>query len=218
MIGSLGIEYVQFAVAPDKLLFSENAFIKSNYPQQWQATYKREKMDAIDPILSHCRNSSIPITWRPDIFVTPAQQALYQEASNHGLRFGISLPIHGPDGEFGMLSCASCSNDDAMRLLDDAEFLAHLALMRDYAFESSRRFFKKHQDSDKLVKLTARERECLTWLVAGKSSWEISKIINCAEVTVNFHINNIKGKFNVRTRQQAIAKAIMAGALSVLPH
>ncbi|MGI4849462.1 MAG: helix-turn-helix transcriptional regulator, partial [Janthinobacterium lividum] len=42
----------------------------------------------------------------------------------------------------------------------------------------------------------------------GKTSWETSQIISCSEPTVNFHIGNVNRKLNVRTRQEAISKAI----------
>ena len=62
--------------------------------------------------------------------------------------------------------------------------------------------------------LTRRELEVLKWVMAGKSSWEISRITDCAEATVNFHISNIRQKFNVSTRQQALVKAIALGILN----
>ncbi|WP_376767374.1 helix-turn-helix domain-containing protein [Paludibacterium denitrificans] len=40
------------------------------------------------------------------------------------------------------------------------------------------------------VTLTPREKECLSWVSAGKTSWEIARILNVAEATVIFHISN----------------------------
>jgi LuxR family quorum-sensing transcriptional regulator LasR len=62
-------------------------------------------------------------------------------------------------------------------------------------------------------KLTRRELEVLKWVMAGKSSWEISRITNCSEATVNFHMANVRQKFNVNTRQQAVVKAISLGMI-----
>ena len=63
-------------------------------------------------------------------------------------------------------------------------------------------------------RLTKRELEVLNWVMVGKSSWEISKITNCSEATVNFHIGNVRQKFGVSTRQQALVKAIGMGILT----
>ena len=39
-------------------------------------------------------------------------------------------------------------------------------------------------------------------------------ILGCSEATVNFHISNIRFKFKVNTRQQAIVKAISLGLIN----
>lgn len=56
--------------------------------------------------------------------------------------------------------------------------------------------------------LSARELNVLRWLKYGKTSWEISKILEISENTVNFHIKNIKRKLNASNRQHAVAIAI----------
>ena len=60
-------------------------------------------------------------------------------------------------------------------------------------------------------RLTRREFEVLNWLKEGKTSWEISVILNLSERCVNFHINNAKNKLNAVNRTQAVAVALGAG-------
>jgi LuxR family quorum-sensing transcriptional regulator LasR len=92
--------------------------------------------------------------------------------------------------------------------------LASLTLVRDYAQESARKFTVPKVAQASRVKLTARELECLKWVAAGKSSWEVSRILGRSEATVNFHLANIMRKFDVGTRQQAIVKSIAAGLVT----
>ncbi|HUH39316.1 MAG TPA: helix-turn-helix transcriptional regulator [Castellaniella sp.] len=63
--------------------------------------------------------------------------------------------------------------------------------------------------------LTAREQECLQWAAQGKTSWEIGRILNITERTVNFHIANTCEKLQVRTRQAAITMALQGNLISV---
>ncbi|APC14455.1 helix-turn-helix transcriptional regulator [Pseudomonas frederiksbergensis] len=63
------------------------------------------------------------------------------------------------------------------------------------------------------ITLTAREKEVLTWGVAGKSSWEIAQICSCSEAGVNYHFCNIRRKFGVRSRWAAMAKALEQGLI-----
>lgn len=87
-------------------------------------------------------------------------------------------------------------------------------MIRDYVFESSKKFtqLKNYIQPDKTF-LTRREIECLRWAAEGKSSWEMSVICKCTEATVNFHFANIRKKFKVNTRQQAIVKTMQLGLI-----
>lgn len=61
--------------------------------------------------------------------------------------------------------------------------------------------------------LTKRQLEILHWGKAGKSNWEIAKILNITERTVKFHFGNIYKNLDVLNRSQAIVKAIEDGIL-----
>jgi LuxR family quorum-sensing system transcriptional regulator SolR len=55
------------------------------------------------------------------------------------------------------------------------------------------------------VSLTAKERDVLKWVIEGKTSWEIGKILETSERTVKFHLKNVYAKLNVCNRAQAVA-------------
>jgi LuxR family quorum-sensing transcriptional regulator LasR len=65
------------------------------------------------------------------------------------------------------------------------------------------------------ARLTAKEIQALMWCFKGKTSWEIARIQNCSESTVNFHFSNIRRKFAVRSRSAALLKAIETGAINI---
>jgi len=65
------------------------------------------------------------------------------------------------------------------------------------------------------AQLTAKETQTLMWLFKGKTSWEIARIQNCSESTVNFHFSNIRRKFAVNSRSAALLKAIESGAIRI---
>jgi DNA-binding CsgD family transcriptional regulator len=62
--------------------------------------------------------------------------------------------------------------------------------------------------------LSEREREVLRWTSEGKSSWDISMILNISERTVKFHIMNIKKKLDAVNRAHAVAKALRMKIIS----
>ena len=64
----------------------------------------------------------------------------------------------------------------------------------------------------KLVQLTEREAETLTWAARGKTSSDIAQILGLTKRTVDFHIDNARIKLCANTRMHAAVKAV-AGQL-----
>ena len=61
--------------------------------------------------------------------------------------------------------------------------------------------------------ITAREVEVLTWVRDGKTNDEIADILGLSMLTVKNHLRHAMKKLVVRTRGQAVAKAIALGLL-----
>ena len=213
-----GFEQVLYGAVSSRHARLETAFLRSNYAAKWRQRYDSERLHYVDPTVGHCLGSSVPIVWQPDTFNQPNQRELYEEACGYGIRSGITFPIHGPNGEFGVISFASDTLPNEKFASAVVHFLPTLSLIRDYAFQSSLKFLEARNGDDAVPHLTKRELEVLSWVMVGKSSWEVSKITNCSEATVNFHIANIRQKFNVNTRQQALVKAIAFGILTPEDH
>jgi LuxR family transcriptional regulator, quorum-sensing system regulator LasR len=213
-----GFDRVLFGMVASRHAKLENAFLRSNYPPEWRAGYDTARLAYDDPTVSHCLGSTMPIVWQPGMFCAPAEGELYEEAGGYGVRIGVTFPIHGPNGEFGIVSFASNSTPAAAASRALEHHLPDLALIRDYAFPSASSFLGSGAPAEIPPRLTRRELEVLSWAMAGKSSWEISKIICCSEATINFHMANVRQKFNVNTRQQAVVKAIALGLIIPEDH
>lgn len=61
--------------------------------------------------------------------------------------------------------------------------------------------------------LTAREQGILAWIGAGKTNWEIARVLGVTENTVRNHAKRIYAKLGVRNRAQAVSKAVRLGIL-----
>lgn len=59
-------------------------------------------------------------------------------------------------------------------------------------------------------RITSREKECLTWTALGKTSDEISTILDLSEHTVNAYLASVSAKLNASNRVHAVVKAIGA--------
>lgn len=204
-----GFSQTLFALKANKEASNDDAVVVTNYSERWRRKYLADGFVHIDPTVEHSLKSSLPILWEPDRYQNE-QREFFEEAGAHGLRYGITLPLHDPNGRCGLLSLAveGDSEKEAYNGYIGDRFL-EVFYIRDIALETSKRFVTYGSAKDEpIVLLTSREKEVIKWSAAGKTSWEIAAILSCSESTINFHFNNVRGKFNVGSRRQAIIKAI----------
>ena len=78
-----------------------------------------------------------------------------------------------------------------------------------------RRSSKRDVESNKKLNnfLSNREIEIVYWISSGKSDWEISQILGISPKTVNYHVENVKKKYAVSTRIQAIVAVVKDGLI-----
>ena len=173
---------------------------------------KKNKFYYIDPIVAHCVGHFVPLVWDDSTFKYSRQKMFYDEGVTYGMQQGIGYPIHGKHEEVGWFNCVADGFTSKTFQKELNVLLPKLALLRDYACESSQKFICPVNVNVNL-KVSQREIECLSWAAGGKSSSEIADILNCSEATVNFHFANIRKKMNVSNRQQAIVRAIRLGLI-----
>jgi LuxR family transcriptional regulator, quorum-sensing system regulator LasR len=185
--------------------------VESTYSDPWRDRYDKLGYAQVDPTVSHALTSLKPLVWCDDMYVTSAQRAFQEEAYSHGHRAGVTFPIQASEGNVAMLSLSlSSSSQDAQHHIYDT--LASGLLTATLAHEAMRAIVKKEQALVR-PKLTKREAEVLQWISAGKTTWEISKLLNISEHGVIHHVRNLSLKFDVTSRHQAVVKAIAFGFL-----
>jgi DNA-binding NarL/FixJ family response regulator len=67
----------------------------------------------------------------------------------------------------------------------------------------------------KLVDLSDREIETLTWLARGKTAQEIAELLTVSRRTVHFYVENARTKLGVKTRTEAVIKAALGGLIKL---
>ena len=209
----LGFErtLVALIVKPAKRL--EEAFLRSNYAPEWRDTYDRNRLAYCDPTVAHCISRNTSLLWSPDIFSSKEQKQMYEAASAYGLRSGVTLPIHGPKGELGILCFVNDRQPGRPFRHDLDHILPDLSLLRDIVCDTGVGFCTTPDIHIPTPKLTARELECLKGTAAGKTTWEISRILRCSQSVVNFHITNLRDKLGAGSRRDAVVKSLRLGLI-----
>jgi LuxR family transcriptional activator of bioluminescence operon len=209
-ISEFNMEYFLFGMASPSSITKTSIVIEDNFPKSWRDYYDSNSLAKIDPIVNYCLKNYSPINWAyfQEKNCSPEEINLFKKAKECGLAYGFSIPIHGSENQFGMLSMAA-SIDKTPDELFVSIMMAQTIIP---AIQDALNRFINPRISTK-VKLTPREIECLKWASEGKSGWDMSKIMDCTERTILFHMNNAGKKLNANNRTQSIAKAILLGYL-----
>lgn len=208
---SLGFDHyacvscVEFGALPDGSVFL------ADYPEDWTNYYLEKEYDRTDPILQVSLKEHMPFNWENKLnhrSLTPHQSEMMCEAEDAGLLYGVTVPIHIVGAFPGAVNVVG----EQVDIDPAAEHAIHL--MSVYLHDAALRVATANKDSLKPVaRLTPREKECLQWVAAGKTDWEISAILSIAERTVHTHVESAKTKLGVSTRVQAVVKAFLTNLI-----
>jgi LuxR family quorum-sensing system transcriptional regulator SolR len=205
----LGFDYCAYGMRTPLPLANPKTLLFNNYPEDWQTQYKTKNYLTVDPSVQLAMRSLLPIIWTDDLF--QPVHTLWEEARSFGLNFGMAQSIHDFNGITSMLTLAR-SNEP----ISETELSAkrsEIAWLTQIAHLGMSKYWVPKMMPESNAKLSNREIEVLRWTADGKTSNEISCILNIAERTVNFHINNILVKLNSLNKTSAAIKAAMLGLL-----
>ena len=180
----------------------------NNYPSDWQRRYQDENYLAIDPTVQHGMRSLLPVIWSENLFA-PARE-LWDDARSFGLDVGWAQSSRDING-VGMLTLARSSDPLSGAELQDKKL--KVAWFAQIAHLSMSRLLTAKMIPEIGVQLSCREIEVLRWTGDGKTSGEISDILNISERTANFHIGNAMIKLNASNKAAAVVRAAMLGML-----
>jgi LuxR family quorum-sensing system transcriptional regulator SolR len=205
----LGFDYCAYGLRMPFPFSQPKTVMFNDYPIAWQTRYREKNYLAVDPTVCHGLRSLLPIIWSDDLFATTGD--LWDDASSFGLRFGWAQSSRDANGVTGMLTLArSCEPLSEAELQDKGLKMAWLTQMAHLGM--SRCLTAKLLPAAG-ARLSNREVEVLRWTAEGKTSSEISFILNISERTVNFHISNAITKLNAVNKTAAVILAAVLGLL-----
>ena len=199
------IEYFCLNLFPRADQGFEEVVLASRLPPEWLALYVDKQFVHYDPSIRHCKRTTVPFAWHDapyDPEREPRSAEVVQRATDFGLSKGTLVPVPSSAGCIGDVWLGGCLS---------RRVLPAVHLMSLYAFYHLQQI--KARPPIKCHLLTARKREILTWVAAGKSSWEIGEILNISQRTVEWHIQQIMLELDVSSRAQAVALALREGAI-----
>jgi len=207
----LGYRYFSYLAprtAGKPLSESARPLLLTNYPDEWRRRYLSKCYHFLDPVVIEGRQSCRPYLWGGSRYMRrlhAEQRTFFEEARAFGIVFGMTIPVHGPDGECSFFSVASDAGPRAFQdLVEETTLPAQLLALQVHTVAME---YIVEDDEGPEIRLTDRERECLLWTAQGKTSWEISQIIGRSTATVNYHLQKAIHKLDACNKVQAAFKA-----------
>lgn len=212
-VGELGFSHFTYLLVrrPD---LPDATYYFSTYPKTWTDHYEQRRYVKADPVMLDARSSMLPFQWRGDNIRRRAnelQQRIFDEAGDFKISDGMTIPIHGPGGEFAVISATPSGPGSFDQLFEARQYDMHLLALHCHAAVGR----LLNPAGAKPVRLSPRESECLLWTARGKTAWEIGEILKLSQGTVAWHLNNAKTKLGVYGKSHAVVKAMMLGLISL---
>lgn len=208
----LGFDHFVYALKVGMHLNRPHFLVFSGFPQAWVDRYLGENYFDRDPVMAHAVQSSLPLSWDEDFFTRQQCGGIWEEAASHGLRHGLSFPVHEGRGLAGVFTM---TRDRPLDLagLELANLFGHAQFLAGLIHQNVTKTELVHAVPEAAIELTDRERECLRWAADGKTAWEIGQILRIAERTAIFHLNNCTSKLGAVNKTQAVVRAMTLGLL-----
>ncbi len=208
----LGFDTVSATVVIDHLLGDAEFLTVDNLPREYKDSFLNPTNGRRDPVMQHCKRQSIPIIWDQSTYVKSGLGEKWEEQSHFGMSNGIALALHMPEGRHFFLGV---ERDQAVPS-DPTELtrvVADLQLFAVHAQDAALRILVPRSVDPTLPSLTPRELEALRWTMAGKTAWEVGKVLGITERTAALHVNNATHKLGCVNKNQAVLKALRVGLL-----
>lgn len=179
------------------------------YVTDWPDELMKRRMARLailhDPVMRCAIRSRRPFAWSSaQAHATRMGLKNVEEARDFNLKDGMMFPMHSIDSPPGGVSLGSEYLDLSPRDLAEVELVSQHCYYKLEQVMGSAPYQVR-------AELSPRETEVITIAAAGKSNWEIGRIIGIGEETVKATIARACRKLNATNRAHAVALAIAQG-------
>ena len=181
------------------------------YPAGWEDELAVHGLVGADPVHQACLRTSIGFAWAelPALAELGSQERqILERARRFDIGDGFTVPANVPGEPAGSCSFAVRVGRSLPRklLLCAEQIGAH-------AFHAARRIHG-YLARRRPPHLSRRERQCVQLLAAGKSDWEMAKILGLSVETVHQYVKRARRAYDVVSRAQLVACGLRDGLVT----
>lgn len=197
-----GFQYLLYAMTRQTVNGVQETVL-SSYPKAWMPHYMAQGYRDCDPVLKHMMTSNCHAVWTPEFFDANFKSRLmYREASDVGIREGITIPVHGADGA---IACVNFSSDRLEKNLS-CTTMGELYIIANFMHDAIIKLCKN--SPGEVIRLTPREIEALKWTMQGLTSAGVGEKLGIGTRTAQEHLENVIKKLGAVNKIHAVAKAV----------
>lgn len=180
----------------------------TSYCSEWVDRYVKKKYVGVDPLIDQGMKRNSQFIWPMELneLASPIQRQFLDEAMDFGIRLGTAQPIHDRHG-FALFTCtvngSPRDNEAALKYGRDALMAVGLV-----AHEHALRMLPTPTQDLYPVFLPV-EKECVQWMVYGRSDYEIADKLRISEMEVAQHLLMAQSKMGANSRAQLAVKAVL---------
>lgn len=178
----------------------------NSYPDDWQDVYLGSQYSRIDPVVTEAKRRMEMFAWTADDWPARGTSELKRfrdEAIEHGIRSGVTIPVEGSFGSTMMLTFASSEKKVEFSKLRDAQKAMRAVLTIHYRLKI---IAAATIVAPKRL-LSPREAMCLTWAAKGKNAPETAMLTGINPRTVQHYLDSARRKLEAATVPQLVAIA-----------
>lgn len=210
LTSGFGVEHILAGTIPHPgdLSRSQRAnILLDSWPSEWAARYFTRNYIFNDPAIRKLSEGR-SFRWSELEALTrdnPKARLVMNEATEFGLRSGITIPLLPIENEVIGFSLAGKSLDMGPH---EESMLTMLA-----SYATARALVLRDNERHPVVSFTTKENDVLRFIASGHPRTEIARRMNVTEKAIDWHLRNIRNKMGVNTTTFAVAEAIRLGII-----
>ncbi|MBP1884953.1 autoinducer binding domain-containing protein [Sinorhizobium mexicanum] len=178
----------------------------NSYPEKWQDIYLGSQYFRIDPAVTEAKRRMETISWTACDWPargTSELKRFREQAIEHGIRSGVTIPVNGSYGSAVMLTFASSEKQADISRFQDRQKAIEAVMAIHYRLKI---IAAATIVAPKRL-LSPREAMCLMWAAKGKNVPETADVTGINPRTVQHYLDNARRKLDAATVPQLVAIA-----------
>lgn len=209
---SMGFHTMAAMIVTDHSLNLTEFQTVTNAPIAYMPAFEDLDSAKLDPVLQHCKRSSLPITWDQRAYVDAGHEDFWEHQAAFGLRSGVGVAFHLPRGKhfvFGLTSDQrTCGARNALLGLT-----LDVQLFASYAQAAAFDLCSPYAGGNDETVLASSEIDALRRSMDGLTNWEVGEAMGISEKEVLLRLSRAMAKLGCANRYEAALRAIRLGLI-----